>query len=91
MMRYQMSHKDLLKKCVKIFQMHSLSDISDVDYMCGEEYITPSLESSNPIFCDNVILWSIGKDHRIYIQKMCKRSLGGSFQIKRLHSSTLGG
>ena len=84
-----MSHKDLLKQCVKLFQTHSLSDIFDVDYTCGEEYITPSLESANPIFCDNVILWSIGKDHRVYIQKMCKRSFGGSFQIKRLHSSTL--
>src|SRR3979490_3337292 len=84
-----MSHKDLLKQCVKLFQTHSLSDIFDVDYTCGEEYITPSLESANPIFCDNVILWSIGKDHRVYIQKMCNRSFGGSFQIKRLHSSTL--
>ena len=51
-----MSHKDLLKQCVKLFQTHSLSDIFDVDYTCGEEYITPSLESANPIFCDNVIL-----------------------------------
>ena len=34
-----MSHKDLLKQCVKLFQMHSLSDIFDVDYTCGEEYI----------------------------------------------------
>ena len=77
-----MSHKDLLKQCVKIFQTHRLSDTFDVDYTCGEEYITPSLELSNPIFCDNVILWSIEKDRRIYIQKMCKRSFGDSFQIK---------
>src|SRR3979490_2190158 len=31
-----MSHKDLLKQCVKLFQMHSLSDIFDVDYTCGQ-------------------------------------------------------
>src|SRR3979490_577642 len=84
-----MSHKDLLKQCVKLFQTHSLSDIFDVDYTCREEYIKPSLESSNPIFCDNVILWSIGKDHRVYIQKMCKKLFNNSFQIKRLRSSTL--
>src|SRR3979490_375663 len=84
-----MSHKDLLKQCVKLFQTHSLSDIFDVNYTCGEEYITPSLESANPIFCDNVILWSIGKDHRVYIQKMCKILFNNSFHIKRLHSSTL--
>src|SRR3979490_3353851 len=84
-----MSHKDLLKQCVKLFQTHSLSDIFDVDYTCREEYITPSLESSNPIFCDNVILWSIGKDHRVYIQKMCKKLFNNSFGIKRLRSSTL--
>src|SRR3979490_266570 len=69
--------------------MHFLSDIFDVDYTCGEEYITPLLESSNPIFCDNVILWSIGKDHRVYIQKICKKLFSNSFQIKRLRSSTL--
>lgn len=68
-----------LKKCIEVFKGESQMDIFNVDYTCGRESFIPNLISSNLIFCDNVILWSIGTNHRVYIQKVCKKLFSNSF------------
>ena len=64
-------------------------DIFGVDYTNSMDCIRPSLDSDSPIFCDNIILWSVGTNHRDHIQKKCREYFDNAFELKMIRSSNL--
>jgi hypothetical protein len=77
------------KQCINIIKKYAPPDVYDVDYTNGAHYIEPILDCNSTIFCDNVILWSIGTNHRVYIQKECQKYFGDSFELKMIRSDVL--
>lgn len=77
------------KRIISVLRENSPPDISDVDYTVrrSRKPFEPSLESDNLIFCDNIILWTIGRDKREEIYKKCKKSFGNAFKLVLLRSS----
>jgi len=80
-----------LKEAIEIIKSMSDADVSKVDYTGKTRSFKSSLQSNGPKFCDNIILWSIGKDRRDKIYKRCKEQFGKGFQLKLLRQSKLEG
>jgi hypothetical protein len=80
---------EYIHDCIKILKHFGPPDVFGTDYTHGAVPTTPSLNISSPIFCDNIILWSIGKDDRVYIYNQCIRWFHSSFQLKQIRNDTL--
>src|SRR3979490_2113208 len=80
-----------VKECIDIMKKFRMPDVLDTKYHNPLEAIRLSFESSDDsyIFCDNVILWSIGGDFRNDIYGKCKAYFSHSFKIKLLRSGIL--
>jgi hypothetical protein len=78
-----------IKQCISKIKSCISSDVYGIDYTNGVHHIRPSLNCKSLIFCDNVILWSINTDHRVYIQKQCQQYFGKSFELKIIRSDIL--
>src|SRR5687768_11684051 len=101
------SFKENIKKCIEIMKTYEPHDVKDVDYTCGKAPVKKDPLDLDwyhgPIFCDNIILWSIEKDKndtnpdkdkdwRIYIYNKCTQFFGReNFELKQLRSDILKG
>jgi hypothetical protein len=73
-----------VRTIISIIREHNPPDIANADYTNDLKVLIPSLEYDVPIFCDNVILWSIGKNRIDRIRRKCKEDFGNSFRIDLL-------
>jgi hypothetical protein len=81
--------KENTKLCTTVIKEYTPPDVFDVDYTNNTHYIKPNLNCDSLIFCDNVILWSIGINQRVYIQQKCKQYFDSSFELKMIRSDEL--
>jgi nitrogen regulatory protein PII len=74
---------------INLIRKYQPPDINNTDYTKGKEPFIPSLESDAPIFCDNIILWSIHTNVKEDIRNKCKHWFGNSFHLTQLRQGNL--
>jgi hypothetical protein len=82
---------ELLKECTEIMKEYNIPDVLNTKYHNHLDTMRLSFKVSDTsnIFCDNVILWSIGNDFRNIIFAKCRAYFSQSFRIRLLRSDTL--
>ena len=78
----------ILRTTISIIREHDPPDIANADYTNGFKALVPSLDYDVPIFCDSVILWSIGKNRIDKVRYQCKEHFDNSFNIDLLAAHT---
>jgi hypothetical protein len=77
------------KVIVDILRQNNPPDVKNVDYRDKAKRIIPSLQNNAPIFCDNVIFWSIGTNKKAYVYRQCRYWFENSFCLTYLREGTL--
>jgi hypothetical protein len=80
---------EIKKQCINEIKKHSPPDVYDANYANCLNCIRPSLNCNSHMFCDNIILWSIKTNQRVYIQKKCKEYFDDAFELKMIRSAEL--